>query len=193
MKKLTFLTVLAMAAMFLVSCGKSDYQKFIGTWGVERIEYFNIDFQGDPILASADTFYYDPYSVDNGIQLVFKANKTGEMRDSAFDSLYTDWNPDTQEYETAIYCPDSVLVKTFTYSYDKSEQTLYLNMEYAFTYRLIIHDISTDEFVYDNEYDEDYIERAYLKRIDKSTTTKSTGKKPVRHPHKKPGSLFGDR
>ena len=192
MKKLTFIAVLAFAALIFVSCGKGDYQKFIGTWGVERIEYFNIDYQGNPILSSADTFYYDPYSVDNGIQLIFNANKTGEMRDSAFDTLYTDWNPDTQEYETAIYCPDSVVVKTFTYSYDKSEHTLYMNMDYVFTYRLIINDITNNEFVYENEYDKDYVERAYLKRIDKATT-ETTSKSPVRHPHKKHGSLFGDK
>ena len=192
MKKLTFFSVLAIAAMFLSSCGKNDYQKFIGTWGVEKIEYYNIDYQGNPIPASIDTFYYDPYSADNGIQLIFRDDKSGEMRDSAIDTLWTDYNPDTQEYETAIYCPDTVIVSKFTYSYDKSESTLYLNMEYVYTYRLVISDLSNDEFTYENEYGKDYMERAYLKRIDKEAT-KSASKTSSRHPHKKPGSLFGDR
>ena len=182
---------MAIAAMILVSCGKSDYQKFIGTWGVERIEYFNVDFQGDPILASADTFYYDPDSTDNGIQLVFREDKTGEMRDSAIDSIAI-YDEDTQMIDHYIYNPDTVIVTHFTYSYDKNDQTLYMNMvENARTYRLQIQDLSKDAFIYENEYIVDYLERAYLKRVSDSPVKSASRQKPL-HPHKI-GSLLGDK
>ena len=192
MKKLTFIAVLAITALFFASCGKNDYQKFIGTWGVEKIEYYNIDFYGDPIPGSLTTYDYDPNSTDNGIQLVFRADKTGEMRDSAIDTMYLE-NEETGIYDIPIYCPDTVVVESFTYSYDKGDRILYMNMDYVFTYKLTIHDLGANEFVYENEYKQNYMERAYMKRIDKQTT-KSTGKSaPARHPHHRPGSLFGNR
>ena len=67
MKKLTFIAVLAITALFFASCGKKDYEKFIGTWGVEKIEYYNIDYAGDLIPGSMTTYDYDPNSTDNGI------------------------------------------------------------------------------------------------------------------------------
>lgn len=192
MKKLTFIAVLAITALFFASCGKKDYEKFIGTWGVEKIEYYNIDYAGDLIPGSMTTYDYDPNSTDNGIQLVFRADKTGEMRDSAIDTMYLE-NEETGIYDIPIYCPDTVVVESFTYSYDKSEGILYLNMDYVFTYKLTIHDLGANEFVYENHYKQNFMERAYMKRIDKETT-KSTGKStPVRHPHNRPGSLFGRR
>ena len=65
-------------------------------------------------------------------------------------------------------------------------------MDYIWTYRLIINSFSKKEFIYENVYDEDLLERAFMKRISKKPT-KSADKSIVRHPHKKPGSLFGDR
>ena len=86
MKKLTLFTALAIIDLLFASCRKNDYSKFVGTWGVERLDYYNIDFAGNPIAASFDTYIYDPNSTDNGIHLIFRENKTGEMRDSAIDS-----------------------------------------------------------------------------------------------------------
>jgi hypothetical protein len=184
MKKVTLLTMMAMVAMMFASCSKTDFKSFIGTWGVEKIEYYNIDYAGNPIAASLETFTFDPNDADNGIQLTFRADKTGEMRDSAIDSLLVD--------SVYIQCPDTVLVTKFTYSYDKSDKSLYMNMDNsARPFRLQIENLTSDSFTYENEYGTDYMEKAYLKRISKST--KSASRNMPAHPHKGPGALFGDR
>jgi hypothetical protein len=184
MKKVTLLTMMAMMAMLFASCSKTDFKSFIGTWGVEKIEYYNIDYAGNPIAASLETFTFDPNDADNGIQLTFRADKTGEMRDSAIDSLLVD--------SVYIHCPDTVLVTKFTYSYDKSDKSLYMNMDNsARPFRLQIENLTSDSFTYENEYGTDYMEKAYLKRISKST--KSASRNIPAHPHKGPGALFGDR
>lgn len=184
MKKVTLLTMMAMVAMLFTSCSKTDFKSFIGTWGVEKIEYYNIDYAGNPIAASLETFTFDPNDADNGIQLTFRADKTGEMRDSAIDSLLVD--------SVYIQCPDTVLVTKFTYSYDKSDKSLYMNMDNsARPFRLQIENLTSDSFTYENEYGTDYMEKAYLKRISKST--KSASRNIPAHPHKGPGALFGDR
>lgn len=184
MKKVTLLTMMAMVAMLFASCSKTDFKSFIGTWGVEKIEYYNIDYAGNPIAASLETFTFDPNDADNGIQLTFRADKTGEMRDSAIDSLLVD--------SVYIQCPDTVLVTKFTYSYDKSDKSLYMNMDNsARPFRLQIENLTSDSFTYENEYGTDYMEKAYLKRISKST--KSASRNIPAHPHKGPGALFGDR
>lgn len=192
MKKLTFLTM-AIVALLFTSCTKTDYKSFIGTWGVEKIEYYNIDYAGNPIAASMETHIFDPNDADNGIQLVFRENKTGEMRDSAIDTLIFD-NDDDGVYETSIYCPDTVIVYTFSYSYDKSDHSLYMNMNYGDkirTFKMTIENMTDNSFIYENEYDLDYMERAYLKRLSK-TPSKSANRQIVKHPHKR-GSLLGDR
>lgn len=194
MKKLTLFVTLAIVAMLFASCRKNDYTKFVGSWGVEKIEYYNTDYAGNPIVSSLSTYNYDPNSTDNGIQLVFRDNKTGEMRDSAIDTLWTDWNEDTETYNSYIYCPDTVLVYTFSYSYDKSENSLYMNMDYGTfirTFKMYIENMTDNSFIYENEYDKDYVERAYLKRIS-DTPSKSTSRQATTHPHKV-GSFLGDR
>lgn len=176
--------MMAMVAMLFASCSKTDYKTFIGTWGVEKIEYYNIDYAGNPIAASLETFTFDPNDADNGIQLTFRADKTGEMRDSAIDSLLVD--------SVYIHCPDTVVVTKFTYSYDKSDKSLYMNMDNsARPFRLQIENLTSDSFTYENEYGVDYMEKAYLKRISK--TSKSSSRNVPSHPHKHPGSLFGSR
>ena len=188
MKKLTYLTMVAIAALMFTSCSKNDYNSFVGTWGVEKIEYYNIDYAGNPIAASLETFTYDPNDTNNGIHLIFKANKTGEMRDSAIDSL-----PKIQNGDTIYFpCPDTVVVTTFTYSYDKNDKSLYMNMSNtARPYKLQIQDMTDNSFIYENEYGIDYMEKAYLKRVSKST--KSASRNVPSHPHNRPGSLFGNR
>ena len=83
MRKLTLIAAVAFAAMLFTSCGKHDYNEFVGTWGAERVEYYNTDYAGNPIPASMQTYIYDPEDVDNSIRLTFRDNGTGEMRDSA--------------------------------------------------------------------------------------------------------------
>lgn len=193
MKKLAFTVIVAMMALTFASCNK-DYTAFIGTWGVEKIEYYNIDFQGNPIAATYRSFDYEPNSVDNGIQLIFREDKSGEMRDSAIDTIFL-YNDETGKYDIPLPCPDTVLVTKYTYSFDKGEQLLYMNMEYdhsLHTYKMSVSDLTSESFVYENQYDKDYVEKAHMKRVS-NEPTKSTGKAPVRHPHHRPGSLFGER
>ncbi len=197
MKKLTFFAILALVALMFASCNKTDYKSFVGTWGVERLEYYNIDYYGNPIAASMQYTDFDLNDPNNGIRLVFREDKTGEMLDSAVDTVWTDWNSETQEYESYIYNPDTTLVTTFTYTYDKSESALYMNMRYTYPYEYMrtfmmkISDMDGDSFVYENEYDVDYLEKAYLKRIS-DKTTKSGSLQAVKRPHK-PGALLGGR
>ena len=193
MKKLTFLMTMAIVALLFTSCKKTDYKSFVGTWGVEKIEYYNIDYAGNPIAASMTTYEYDYDDSDNGIQLIFRSDKTGEMRDSAIDTLWIE--NEEGEFDNYIYCPDTIVVTKFSYSYDKSDQSLYMNMEgNPRPYKLQIENFTNDSFTYENEYGTDYMEKAYLKRISKSTkVTKSASRQMPAHPHKRPGSLFGNR
>ena len=195
MKKLTLLAIVAFAALLFTSCGKYEYSQFVGTWSTEKIEYYNIDYAGNPIAGSLETYDYDYEDPDNSIRLIFRDDKTGEMRDSAIDTIYL-YNDTTDHYDIPISCPDTIIVTRFTCSYDKSDQTLYMNMEDSpRPYRIVITEITSDSFIYENEYGTDYMERAYMKRItDKSTkSSTSRSKKEVRHPHNKPGSIFGHR
>ena len=195
MKKLTLLA--ALAVMMLASCNKIDYKSFVGTWGVERLEYYNIDYYGHPIAESMNYIDFDLNNPDNGIQLIFREDKTGEMRDSAVDTVWIDWNSDTQQYESYIYNPDTTLVTTFTFTYDKSESALYMNMRYTYpydymrTFMMKVSDMDDDSFVYENEYDVNYLEKAYLKRIS-DTPSKSGDRQAVKRPHV-PGALMGGR
>ena len=157
MKKLT-LFVMAFVALLFASCNKNktDYKSFVGTWGVEKIEYFNIDYYGHPISSSIESFNYNPNDPDNTIQLVFREDKTGEMRDGAIDTLYLDYNEETQVYETVLY-----------------------------------PDVEDNSFVYENEYNVNYVEKAYLKRVSNSPS-KSSSREAVKHPNH-PGSFLGSR
>jgi hypothetical protein len=195
MKKLTVLATLTLAALLFTSCQKVDYKSFVGTWGVEKIEYYNIDYAGHPIESTIQTYKYDPDSEDNGIRLIFREDKTGEIRDAAIDTIWTDWNETTEQYETCIPCPDTVLVTRFTCSYDESDKALYMTVETdstVYTSRTFVTELTNNSFVYENEYDKNYVEKAYLKRISK-TPSKSASRQSVSHPHKKRGSIFGSK
>ena len=118
MKKATLITLCAIAAVMFTSCGKIDTKGFIGTWGVEKIEYYNVDYAGNPIAASMSTFDLVPGDQQSGIDLIFREDMTGEMRDRSQDTLKLDYDEETGEYETIIICPDTTLVTKFTYSVD---------------------------------------------------------------------------
>ena len=191
MKKLALLATVAMMAIMFTSCDKTSYKGFVGTWGVEKIEYYNIDYAGNPIPASMSTYTYDPNDIKNGIQLVFREDKTGEMRDNDVDTIWIE-NEETHEYDHYIYNPDTTIVSQFTYSYDKGDHILYMNMNYGTTlrtFRMNILDFSEDSFIYENEYLMDYVEKAYMKRLS-DTPTKSGSRQAAKHPHK-PGSFLG--
>ena len=194
MKKLTLLATLAVVALLFASCNKIDYTNFVGTWGVEKIEYYHSDYAGNPIAASIETHLFDPDDTNNGVHLIFKEDKSGEMRDSSVDTVWYNWNSVSQVYESYVVNPDTVLVYPFTCSYDKSDRSLYMNMDYGTymrTFRISIQDMTDNSFIYENEYDKDYMEKAFLKRIS-NKPTKSATRQTVTHPHK-PGSLLGGR
>ena len=130
---------------------------FLGVWGVEQIDYYNVDYAGNPIAVSLQTFTFDPNDTNNGIQLVFRENRTGEMRDSSIDTIWMD--------ENFIVCPDTIIVTRYTYSFDFETSVLYMNMEYGRTFALQIVEQNANAFVYENEYAQDYVEKAYLRRI----------------------------
>lgn len=186
MKSIKLALVLAIIALGFASCSK-DYMTFVGTWGVEDIEYYNIDFYGNPITNSIKKYHFTPGDPNDGIDLIFRADRTGEMRDRSRDTLYlTD--------STYILCPDTTLVTKFTYSYHKDDATLYMNMKVAhpFTYEMSILDLTDNSFVYVNEYDENYVEKAWMKRIgDAKASTPSRKSKPVSRPRMK-GSLLSN-
>ena len=197
MKKIEVCILCAVMALVATSCGKKSYKSFVGTWGVERIEYYQVDDMGLPIANTTTTYTYVPGDKDNGIELIFRNNKTGEMRDSAIDTLWMNWNDSTQVYDSYIYCPDTTLVNKFTYSYDESESVLYMKMDYATTFSMTISNLTSDAFSYENEYGRDketgnlLMEKADLKKID-SSTSKTTRSHSNGHPVK-PGSLLGGR
>ena len=196
MKKIGIITLCATCAILLASCSK-DYKAFVGYWGVEKIEYYNIDYAGNPILATLETYNYDPEDIDNGIQLVFRDDKTGEMRDNDIDTVWTDWNDATQHYDSYIVNPDTTLVYTFTYTYAKNEPALYLTIKYTYpytymrTHKMQIHDLTSNSFSYEDEYDADYVEHAYLKRLS-NTPPKSTNRNKPERP-RKPGSFLSNK
>ena len=162
----------------------------IGVWGVEKIEYYNTDYAGNPIAASMSTFLFEPYSTDNGIQMYFREDNSGEMRDSSIEELWLDWNEETESYETHIVCPDTVLVSSYAYVLDEESSALFLNMDDGRAFRLQIKEISDDVFVYENEYYQNCIEKAYLKRVS-NTPSKPVGRKAVDNLHFRTGSLMG--
>ena len=154
------------------SCGKNDYMAFVGTWGVERIDYYNIDFYGQPIENTVETYYFTPGDPDNGIDLVFRNDRTGEMRDRSRDTLiFISDIIDNDTIIDTIICPDTTLITNFTYSYHDDDATLYMNMLVAqpFTYQMRIESLTNNSFVYENEYRLHIVEKAYLVRISDDT------------------------
>jgi hypothetical protein len=159
MKKITLLTLCAIAAMMFTSCAKLDDKSFIGTWGVEKIEYYNIDYAGNPISASMKTFEMVPGDEQSGIDLIFRENKTGEMRDRSQDTIIKKISDEPEVYDTII-CPDTTLVTKFTYSVDERASILYMNIEYpVHTYKMNIVSMEKESFIYENEYGTNYVER----------------------------------
>ena len=194
MRRISFCTLCVMVAMVFSSCEPSDsdaYKSFVGSWGVERIEYYDLDYAGNPIPGSLETHDLVPGDPKNGIDLIFREDKTGEMRDRSQDTLWLDLNPESETYETVIICPDTTLVETFTYSYDEEASALYLNMSDATVFMMTILDLTDNSFTYVNEYEEDKIEKTYLRRLSDTPASKARRQNQKR-PYK-PGSFLSGR
>ena len=194
MKKLAL--IFAMAAIVLsgmVSCHSKDdqYMQFVGDWGLRKLTYYNIDYAGNPIPNTVMNYYLTPGDTIDGIDLVLRSNKSGVMVDRTRDTLVVvvSYNPIT--YDT-IVCPDTVLYKNFTYSYDADAQLLYMNMEYVRTFSMSIEDFSDTAFTYVNEYDKDYVEKARLVRLTKTPTRNVRGAKQSTFIPRRPGSVMAD-
>lgn len=177
MKKLVLFASLMVSILFLSSCGKDEYS-FLGTWGVDLIKYYNIDYAGNAIESTISTYDFTPGDMENGIDLVFREDKTGEMRDRSRDTLFLDWNSETQAYETVIVCPDTTLVTKFTYSYNANDGLLFMNMqvEHPYIYQMQINFIDENTFVYINEYETNYVEQAQLVRYSTETRGSKSSK-----------------
>lgn len=195
-KKLSLFTIAMTLVAMMASCGKSDYQAFVGTWGLERLDYYDIDYAGNPIESTIKTTYFIPGDMQSGIDLVFRDNRTGEMRDRSRDTLLTGIVTDSLTIYDTIPCPDTTFVTKFTYSYHKDDNTLYMNMQTTppFTHNILIEYLSNERFVYTNqyEYDPPRVEKAYLVRLSEGTAKNTRSSKPVSIPHM-PGSMFGSR
>lgn len=209
----------AALVMFLgwTSCGnKDDYKAFVGTWGADRIDYYNIDYAGNPINNTITTYYFTPGDPNNGVDLVFRDDRTGEMRDRSRDSLgVLVYVGKTVVDTTYILCPDTTVVTTFTYSYHKDDGLLYMNMDAvrcyfkrtindddtytdqleivpdSYTSKMQIELISDECFIYTYEYRPHYVEKARLIRLNDEVPTAKSSSKPTPVPFM-PGSLFGN-
>ena len=193
MKKVTLFTLCAIAAVVFTSCGKIDKKGFIGTWGVEKIEYYNVDYAGNPIAASMSTFNMVPGDQQSDIDLIFREDMTGEMRDRSQDTLKFDFDEETGTYETIIICPDTTLVTKFTYSVDERASILYMNLQNPVkTYKMNILNMDKNSFIYENEYWMDYMEKAYMKRIS-NTPSKSGSRNSQPSRPRREGSFLSGR
>ena len=189
-----FFTALTMVLGW-TSCGKKDYMAFVGTWGVERIDYYTIDFYGQPIESTIATYNFTPGDADNGIDLIFHDDRTGEMHDRSRDTLYIPVYDDENNIidTTILACPDTTLITKFTYSYHDDDATLYMNMQTdrPFTYNMKIELLTDDSFIYVNQYDKDLVEKAWLVRIsDKTRNATRSSQSSNRQRHF--GSLFSN-
>ncbi len=158
------------------------YQSFVGTWGVEKLEYYQTDNAGNPIAYTMEILNYDPDDIDDGIQMVFKEDKTGEIRKHIHDTLYVG--------DQIIVAPETTIVSQFTYSYDTNQVLLIMNLEEGPTFMLKTVEFTLNSFVYECEYNSNHYEKAYLRRLsnvpDKSYSISCTNQRGLCK-----GSLLG--
>ena len=182
-----------MAAMVLtgmVSCHseKNAYMQFVGDWGVRYIAYYETDYAGNPVNDDLDLSYYTPGDKVDGIDLIFRSDKTGMMIDRSKDTLFIQQSSDPEDVDT-IPCIDTVIYRNFTFSYDQDAKLLYLNMEYVKTFSMSISNFSDTAFTYYNQYNQFIMEQARLVRLTDSPTRNSVkGGKKTSSPWR-PGSL----
>lgn len=189
MKKLTSIVIAMTLLLGVVSCGKNEASKLVGIWGVERIEYYIADYYGQPIETAFSSLEYTPGDYDNGIELVFMENKKGEWRDHDVDTIYVQVSIDPITYDTIVN-PDTTLITSFTYSVDEDIPAVFVKTGKMETYMLEIEQLDDNTFIYKNEYGENIVERAIMKRLpDKSASTRGQKKSQYRLP----GSFFSHK
>lgn len=189
MKKITLLASLLAVVFCFVSCKHDPIEKFLGTWGVERIEYYYIDYAGNPIPNTMDVHEFPLADAYDGIDLIFRSDKTGEMLRRDIDTFYVQISLVPEEYDTIINA-DSTWVIPFVYSYDDDAAVLYMTMQDDMrTFMLKINSYTENAFTYINEYNLDKVEKAYLKRLNTSKRTERSVSKPS-YRSRKPGSFL---
>jgi len=188
MKKLTIL-VATMALLFgSISCGKKEANLLIGTWGVEAIEYYNIDYYGQPIANTIVRYEYPIGDPTAGIDLVFKNSNRGEWHDRDIDTFFVEVSTHPLVYDTIIN-PDTVQVTTFTYFYDEESSAVFLKTSDARSFMLEVEELNSTTFSYINEWGENSVEHAIMRRIsDSKSTSRSNDKRVPRIA--RPGSLL---
>lgn len=192
MKRINLLLALAVIALGFTSCRDSstDYMMFVGTWGLDHLQYYNVDYAGNPITGTETDYDFTPGDPDGGIDLVFRNDKTGEMRDRSRDIIYIK-DSSTGEVIDSIICPDTTLVTCFTYNYHKGEP-LYMNMESAIIFKMQIEELGSDNFTYINQYNSQIAEKAWMVRInDDANKERTSFTKPVNRVSR-PGSLMSN-
>ena len=113
------------------------------------------------------------------------------MRRRDVDTFYVQISVDPEEYETIIN-PDTTVVIPFRYSYDEEVSTLFVTMlDDMHTFGMVVSNLTDDSFMYVNEYDLDYVEKAWLKRINKVAKSPKSGTKSTYRP-RRPGSLMSN-
>ncbi len=183
-------TIIAFLALLLgmMSCGKDENSMLVGTWGVERIEYYYIDYYGQPISSTLKVYEYTPGDTENGIEMVFYENKRGEWRDHDIDTFLVQVSINPVTYDTIVN-PDTTLVIPFKYSFDKDLNSLTIKTADAETYMLDVEALTQGTFVYINQFKTDYVERSVLKRIDGKSKVQSSGKASPKAPRPE-GSMY---
>lgn len=190
MKRLTLLIVAVALVFGAVSCKKKGADLLIGTWALETLEYYNIDYQGQPISNTIEHYEFPVGVANEGIDIVFMNNNKGEWRDRDLDVFYVLVSEDPDVYDTIIN-PDTTVVTPFTYFYDEEVPAVFLKTSDMISHMLEVEELSSTTFSYVNEYEEHYVEHAILKRVDDSKS-KSRSDADVKHVARpcKPGSLL---
>lgn len=183
--------MLAMA-FSLASCGPDSddsYLQFVGSWGVEHIEYYNIDYAGNPIPATVEVHDFVLGDPHDGIDLIFNSDKKGEMRRRDVDTFYVKVSINPTTYDTIID-PDTTWVIPFQYTFDSDESALYLTtLDDMKTNKMMISNFKDNSFMYLNEYKPNEVEKAFLKRLSTADNSRKSFPKPTYRP-RRPGSFL---
>ena len=142
----------------------------LGVWGVEKLEYWETDNFGNITPSTLNTLDFIPGDLDNGIDLIFKSDMTGEVCDRSQ--------------------PDTIIVKPHTYSLDYLNSRIIVQRTDK-SFVLDILELTSKRFVYKCEFEHGMFEKAYLERLTE-TQDKHSGKTPEQRPTR-PGSLLSGR
>jgi len=188
MKKLTVLLATMVLLLGSISCGKKEKNPLLGTWGVEAVEYYNIDYYGQPIASTIDRYEFPIGDPTAGIDLVFQDNNKGKWLDRDRDTILVEVSTNPLVYDTIIN-PDTTLVTTFTYFYDEEASSVFIKTSEANSFMLEVEELTDTRFSYINEYGENYVEHAIMRRISDGKSTSRANDKRASRPVR-PGSLL---